>query len=71
MEKHFAQFSAVEDEEEVNARIEREAMKKFEKIKDDQNKRLGAIQSEIDSLMVKATLTETYQNEVQAIIDVG
>lgn len=71
VEKHFAQFSQVEDEEEVNARIEKEAMKKFEKIKEDQHKRLEAIQTEIDSLMKKAVMIETSQVEVQAIIDVN
>ena len=55
----------------MNARIEREAMKKFEKIKDDQQKRLSAIQAEIDSLMSEAHLVETHQSEVQAIIDVN
>lgn len=70
IEKHFAQFTYVEDEEEINARIEKEAMKKYEKIKEDQNKRLNAIQAEIENLMKKAVLIETNQTEVQAIIDV-
>lgn len=70
IEKHFSQFAQVEDEEEVNTRIEKEAMKKFEKIKEDQQKRLSTIQNEIDHLMKKAVLIQTYQVEVQAIIDV-
>ena len=61
----------MEDEEEVKMRIEKEAMKKFEKIKEDQQKRLSAIQHEIEELMKRAALVETYQVEVQAIIDVG
>ncbi len=70
IEKHFEQFDKPEDEEEIAARIELEAMKKFNKIKEDQEKRLKAIQNEIDHLLEKAQLVEKYSSEVQAIIDV-
>ncbi len=70
LEKHFEQFDFPEDEETIAAKIEQEAMKKFSKIKEDQEKRLKAIQSEIDALLEKAQLVEKQHVEVQAIIDV-
>lgn len=71
IEKHFEQFDKPEEEEEIAARIELEAMKKFNKIKEDQEKRLKAIQNEIDHLLEKAQLVEKFSTEVQAIIDVS
>ena len=59
-----------EDEEVINAKIEQEAMKKFQKIKEDQEKRLAYIRSEIDSLLLKGSLIEEHKAEVQGIIDI-
>lgn len=67
---HWEQFSRDEDEATLNAKIEAEAMKKFQKIKDDQEKRLKHIQSEIETLLTKGTLIEQYKAEVQGIIDI-
>ena len=70
LEKHFYQFDAQEDEDTLNERIEVEAMKKYQKIKEDQDKRLKAIQSEIEEFLEKGNLIEKHTAEVQAIIDV-
>ena len=71
MERHFEQFDHPEDEAAIAARIEQEAMKKYAKIKEDQEKRLKTIQDEIGLLLEKAQLVEKHKVEVQAIIDVG
>lgn len=70
IEKYFKQFSVVENEEEVNARIEKEAMRKFEKIKNDQQKRLTSIRSEIEGSMIKAALVDKNQEKVEKVIEV-
>ena len=70
VQEHFEQFYAEETEEVINARIEIEAMKKFQKIKEDQEKRLKNIQTEIDALLLKGSLVESHKAEVQGIIDI-
>lgn len=70
VQAHFDQFDREEDEATLNAKIEAEAMKKFQKIKEDQEKRLRHIQSEIESLLLKGSLIETFKAEVQGIIDI-
>lgn len=70
IEKYFKQFSVVENEEEVNARIEKEAMRKFEKIKNDQQKRLTSIRNEIEGSMIKAALVDKNQEKVEKVIEV-
>ena len=67
---HFEQFNVEEDEASINAKIEQEAMKKFQKIKEDQEKRLKNIQNEIQSLLNKGNLIENFKAEVQGIIDI-
>lgn len=70
VQDHFEQFNVEEDEASINARIEVEAMKKFQKIQEDQNRRLKNIQLEIEALLLKGNLIETFKNEVQGIIDI-
>ena len=45
-------------------------MKKFQKIKEDQEKRLRNIQSEIELLLLKGSLIESSRAQVQGIIDI-
>ena len=70
IQKHFEQFNMEEDETTLHAKIELEAMKKYLKIKEDQDKRLRNIQNEIEGLLMKGNLIETYKTEVQGIIDI-
>ncbi len=68
MEEYFSQFQIAETEEEINERIEKEAMRRFQKIKDDQQKRLDAIQAEIDASLTKAALVEQNQEKVEQVL---
>lgn len=45
-------------------------MKRFQKIKEDQEKRLKHIQSEIEQLLLKGSLIERHKAEVQGIINI-
>lgn len=68
VEEYFAQFEVVETEEEVNERIEKEAMRRYQKIKNDQQQRLDSIHAEIDTSLVKAALVEKNQEKVEQVL---
>ena len=68
VEEYFAQFEVVETEEEVNERIEKEAMRRYQKIKNDQQQRLDSIHAEIDTSLVKAALVEKNQKQVEQVL---
>ena len=68
MESYFNQFQVEENLEEKHERVERVAMQKYERIKNDQETRLAAIQSECESLLLQAQLIEKWTAEVQGII---
>lgn len=58
------------NQEEVKQEIEKEALKKFEKIKEDQQQRLLQITEQINDLQQQAQLLEQNAEEVQGIINV-
>jgi len=70
VEKHFAQYNQKFDLKAEEERIEEEAMKKFQKIKEDQEKRMVSMREEIDQSLTKGLLIEKYLPEVTAIIGV-
>ena len=54
----------------MNKEIEREALKKYEKIEKDQHGRVNTIRKEIETLLIRAQSIEFHQKEVQGIIDI-
>jgi predicted ribosome quality control (RQC) complex YloA/Tae2 family protein len=68
MEDYFNQFQVEENLEEKQERVEKVAMQKYERIKNDQETRLAEIQKECDSLLKQAQMIEKWMAEVQGII---
>lgn len=70
LELHFDQHNVKIDLKSEEIKIEEEAMKKFEKIKEDQEKRLIQMREEINTSLDKGFLIEKHCNEIDAIIGV-
>ena len=68
LERYYNQFQIEENFEEKQARVERVAMQKYERIKLDQETRLLEIQKQCESLLIQAQMIEKWQAEVQGII---
>lgn len=67
----FAQFAQADDEAAQDERIEREAMKKFNKIQEDQQKRLAAIREEVELSTLRARAVEQHSVELTALFNVA
>ena len=68
MDEYFNQFQIEENLEEKQARVERVAMQKYERIKADQEDRLKGIQTQTESFLIQAQMVEKWHDEVQGII---